>query len=428
MQFGLLHSSVTLTEDGALMTSETARTELAEWVHQYAVTSATDENVEAFVDHVDSAILREIPEIANDPVLVADLHASTKVQFQVFLSLVEREEPELLLPPQAVGLALSIARRQLELNILLKVYRIAGAAVWDYFTQVASEVPADGPDRSDVLIYLWDHGGTWINEAIEQLINVFYAEREATMHGTLARRTETVHALLAGDQVAVDDAVTLLGHPLRQHQLAMVLWSGDGSTPDALVDLNKLAAAVAAAVGSTVLTIPAGRAEVWCWLAHSSPISPEQVTDTVNSSQISSDVRVAIGGPGSGLEGFRDSHHEAVDAQHFAIAGSPVARCTFYRDVELQCLVASNGRGVSTLIRRELGGLGAEDPSLDRVRETVSTFLTHGGSVDQTATALFVHKNTVRYRLSQAEELIGHPLSERRTEISLALRCFRQRG
>lgn len=408
------------------MDDEAKRIALANWVHEYAVAAASDDNVEAFVEHVDSAILREIPEIARDPVLVADLHASTKVQFQVFLSLLERERPELLLPPQAVGLALSIARRQLELAVLLKVYRIAAASVWEFFTRVAADVPADGPDRSDVLIYLWDHGGTWINEAIEELIAVFYAEREATMHGTLARRTETVHALLAGDQVAIDEAVTLLGHPLRQRQLALVLWSEDESTPDALVDLNKLATVAASSVGATALTIPAGRAEVWCWLAHVEDISPEVVAAAIEESKVAPDVHVAIGAPGSGLEGFRDSHHEAVDAQHFAIAAPDPKRCTCYRDVELQCLVATNTRGVATLIRRELGALGASDPSLERVRETVRAFLDHGGSVDQTATTLFVHKNTVRYRLSQAEELIGHPLSERRTEISLALRCFTQ--
>jgi DNA-binding PucR family transcriptional regulator len=38
------------------------------------------------------------------------------------------------------------------------------------------------------------------------------------------------------------------------------------------------------------------------------------------------------------------------------------------------------------------------------------------------ASELIVHKNTVRYRLGQAEELIGHPLSERRAHLELALR------
>lgn len=72
----------------------------------------------------------------------------------------------------------------------------------------------------------------------------------------------------------------------------------------------------------------------------------------------------------------------------------------------------------------ELGDLAGPDPATARVRETVSTFLELGGSVERTAAAMFVHKNTIRYRLAQAEELLGHPLSERRTEVAVALRCL----
>jgi DNA-binding PucR family transcriptional regulator len=41
---------------------------------------------------------------------------------------------------------------------------------------------------------------------------------------------------------------------------------------------------------------------------------------------------------------------------------------------------------------------------------------------DMAASGLIVHKNTVRYRLAQAAELIGHLLSERRAHLELALR------
>jgi DNA-binding PucR family transcriptional regulator len=55
------------------------------------------------------------------------------------------------------------------------------------------------------------------------------------------------------------------------------------------------------------------------------------------------------------------------------------------------------------------------------VRETVLAHLTTL-NVEATADRLFVHKNTVRYRIAKAEELLGHPLSERSTQVELALR------
>jgi DNA-binding PucR family transcriptional regulator len=42
-------------------------------------------------------------------------------------------------------------------------------------------------------------------------------------------------------------------------------------------------------------------------------------------------------------------------------------------------------------------------PTLD----TVSMFFAHGGSVEGTARAMFVHANTVRYRLRRAAEITG---------------------
>jgi sugar diacid utilization regulator len=46
---------------------------------------------------------------------------------------------------------------------------------------------------------------------------------------------------------------------------------------------------------------------------------------------------------------------------------------------------------------------GAGSAALD----TVSTFLDHGGSIEGTARAMFVHGNTVRYRLRRAAEITG---------------------
>ncbi|MEP7092041.1 MAG: helix-turn-helix domain-containing protein, partial [Nocardioidaceae bacterium] len=39
--------------------------------------------------------------------------------------------------------------------------------------------------------------------------------------------------------------------------------------------------------------------------------------------------------------------------------------------------------------------------------ETVSEFFEHGGSIEGTARAMFVHANTVRYRLRRATEVTG---------------------
>jgi DNA-binding PucR family transcriptional regulator len=283
-------------------------------------------------------------------------------------------------------------------------------------------VPEDGPDRTDVLVYLWDHGGTWINEAVEHLIGVFYAEREATMQGTLARRAETVHALLRGDPMSLDEASRVLAHPLRALQTALVLWVDNTTGTGALEPLNEVAQAVRSAVGAGLLSVPAGSSELWCWLATSTPPAIATMEEAIVSATGGTEFRAAVGTPAPGLAGFRDSHREAVDAQRYAASVPGARRLTSYADVELACLVSGQPAGARSLVRRELGALAGA--GLERVRETLATYLASGGNVEQTADSLHVHKNTVRYRLAQAEELVGHPLAERRTELGVALACL----
>ncbi|MGZ4446438.1 MAG: PucR family transcriptional regulator [Nocardioides sp.] len=62
--------------------------------------------------------------------------------------------------------------------------------------------------------------------------------------------------------------------------------------------------------------------------------------------------------------------------------------------------------------------------------ETLSAYFHHGSSIEGTARALFVHPNTVRYRLKQVTETTGHSPSDERDAFTLriALVLGRQSG
>jgi DNA-binding PucR family transcriptional regulator len=75
--------------------------------------------------------------------------------------------------------------------------------------------------------------------------------------------------------------------------------------------------------------------------------------------------------------------------------------------------------GARSFVKRELGGLGTADAA--DLRDTVRAFLAHRGSHAAAARELYVHRNTVAYRLSQAEELLGHPIADRELELRVAL-------
>ena len=75
-----------------------------------------------------------------------------------------------------------------------------------------------------------------------------------------------------------------------------------------------------------------------------------------------------------------------------------------------------------------LGALAVDDEPRARLRETARVFLSTGGSFTATAEQLTLHRNTVHYRISRAEEIRGRPLHESRLDVELALSACRCPG
>ncbi|MFH8462941.1 PucR family transcriptional regulator [Streptomyces sp. NPDC017991] len=64
------------------------------------------------------------------------------------------------------------------------------------------------------------------------------------------------------------------------------------------------------------------------------------------------------------------------------------------------------------LSARLLGALDESDAFHRQLAVTALTFLDNGRRLDQSATAMFTHPNTVRYRLGRLQQITGHPLTD----------------
>jgi hypothetical protein len=110
-------------------------------------------------------------------------------------------------------------------------------------------------------------------------------------------------------------------------------------------------------------------------------------------------------------------------------AASPGKVVVFGRD-SLSVAAASAPDVMAPLSRAILAGLEnmtAEDRAI--LLGTFGAWLDHGGSADEAARRLYVHPNTVRYRLRRLEERTGRTLSDPRhvAELSLAFEVDRGR-
>ncbi|MCX8554812.1 helix-turn-helix domain-containing protein [Mycolicibacterium mucogenicum] len=394
-------------------------TTVTRWLAEFALTSESRAALDHLVKVVDDQIAEALPEF-TDPTLRRELDASTRSHWKGFLAVSTRDAVEVRPAPEAYDLARTLARRGFELPVLLAVYRIGQRSAWQFITETRIARIPDPEVRAAVLMQLWPRLSNWLDTAVETLIITFADERDQWQRGARARRTETVRAILAGQAVDIDDATTAVSYPLHLHHTAFTVQADDDvadTDVQRLLDATPIAVATALG-GDRPLTMSSGARTVWCWTASSTALKP--LSDNAIAA-LPEFMHVAVGTCHPGVDGFRRSHAEALAAQHVAHRhGANVIR---YADVELACLAAgiAGADGMSTLVRRELGKLGAADDSTARLRDTLRLYLEHASDARAVGEILNLHPNTVRYRIRQAEQLLGHSVDHRRVYLELAL-------
>ncbi len=387
------------------------------WIGSFTDTLLEAGEMERLIQLLQAEIIEGNPLIGRDPELRAALDSSSRAQIRAFVPYI-LEGGEVAPPPEAFALARKIASRGGELPALLQVYRIGQQTALAFLREIADGLDAPPEVVVRALIEVWSRSVDWFAHSVEQLIGAYGEERERWLRGALTRRVRTVERILEGASVDVDDASTQLGHQLRRQQTSLVLWFVEAPLdPDPMTPLEIAAQRVAGRIGAPrPLVVPAGPDGAWAWLA--TERAPE-LPGALEGLELPTGIRVAVGTPAPGLAGFRDSHRDALAARELAdvVPGAAI----FHGDLAVVSLLSRDREALAAFVSRELGDLGADDAASARLRETV---LAHfDGGVDAAAHRLGIHRNTVRYRLNQAEELLGRPLAERRRELEIALLC-----
>ena len=136
-----------------------------------------------------------------------------------------------------------------------------------------------------------------------------------------------------------------------------------------------------------------------------------------------SEIHVALGSPASGLDGFRRSHQEALDARRVArLAGRRTGSVVTYAASAVAALTSTDLERARQFVTTELGSVAGDDDEARRLAGTLLVYLEEGLSPRRTARRLGVHENTVVNRIRTIEERLGHPVKPRVTELLVALR------
>jgi sugar diacid utilization regulator len=370
-----------------------------------------------------------IAPLGQDEQMRQLLAASTEANVVAILHVLEHGiDPHVVEPPPAAAqYARRLAQQAVPLSALLRAYRLGHA---DFVETMLGEISTD-PEAEPKAVAAASAAvvretTVYIDTVSELVVIAYENEREAWARNDSTLRAARIRALLEGEDVEVRSAERALGYTVHQTHVAVLLWFDDHlpRRGDELIRLERLAAAAATLVGGPHLFSARDEGSAVVWFAR--PGDGPDPTKLVAALTPSEGVvpRLALGRPGSGLSGFRDTHRQAGQAMQVAVAAGPDGPAvTDFAEVGSIALMCHDLGAARIFVQDVLGPLAADDDHAERLRETVRVFLATGSSYTAAAELLRLHKNSVQYRIQKAEQLRGRPFKADRFDVEFALRA-----
>jgi hypothetical protein len=262
----------------------------------------------------------------------------------------------------------------------------------------------------------------YIDLVSDELVDAYHVERDRWVRSAAAVRAETARNIIDGVLDSERAASSRLGYELRRSHTGLILAGEPRALPGGHGSLEREAIEAAAILGcADPLLIPVGGDVLWAWCGTFKSPSPEALS-RIERHHPPEGVRMAVGRPAYGIEGFRVTHLEAGHAASFwDLHQAYTGGTTSYRSIEVISLLASDRERARRFVRNELGPLAEQSEAAARTRSTLLGFLAHGCSHVRAAQELHMHQNTVYNRVRRAEELLGGSVAERRVELQTAL-------
>ncbi|MEY7972678.1 PucR family transcriptional regulator [Saccharomonospora xinjiangensis] len=380
---------------------------------------------------------RELPNLVYDDesmvsLLSASVYQNLDTALRIFRHHIDPDRVEA--PAAAVEYARRLAQRGTPVNDLVRAYYLGQTAILEKAFDEAIRLVSDPADLGACMRHALTTTFRFIDRVTRQVMVAYEEERGRWMLNRSAVRAARVRAVLDGETVDIGASEAALGYRLRGEHVGLVAWyPAQADPPDPLSGLETLAHRLgrsgADGRGGDPLFVPHDEMCAWIWLPLAASEFDAGTIERIVTT-LRDDVRVALGEPARGVEGFRRTHSQALRVQSLALAaGEECAPVLTFSDVGAVALMSSDLPSARTWVRYVLGPLSEDDPQHERLRETLRVFLATGGSYTASAAVLSMHKNSVQYRVRKAEELLAVPLAERRLDVELALKlCHRLGG
>jgi PucR C-terminal helix-turn-helix domain/GGDEF-like domain len=392
-----------------------------------AVSAALRGKLPELCQAVTDCILAQVEQLSQDRAIIDLLTVSVESNVTALVHVIgyQIDSHQADAPPAAIAYARRLAQRGVPVGDLLRAYRVGQGCFMQWcYRELAGEA-SDLPTALAAAMQLSENTFEYIDRVSERVLDAYVRERDEWVRSTVAVRTAQVRSLLAGGPIEVTRVEPALGYRLRQHHLGMVAWVEEASrTEGTLVELERMAGRLADHMsrGARALFVSRDESSAFIWMPLGSERAVRADAFDVLPQGPDDAVRLAVGEPAEGPEGFRVTIREALRAHAVALIAGPVAPPVIrFAEVAPVALLAEDIGAARGWVSRALGPLAADDDQSARLRETLHVFLSTGGSYQETAERLSLHKNTVFYRVRKAQEVRGRKLADDRFVVELAL-------
>lgn len=340
----------------------------------------------------------------------------------------------LVAPAEALRFAISVQHHGIDTAALIQAYRVGQNIAWSWWMEhLAREVP-EHTLLLEVIARSSERMFAYVDAVVAEQVRLWERERERWSGRLTLQRAAAVRRVLAGEAPSTERGARGIGYTLERDLVAGVLWESPSpvlreSARMPIGHLELTAEDLAEAVGiERTLLIPAEPNCIWAWFAVDRRCDLDDLA-RIAGERLRAGQSLALSIPGSGLEGFRGGHRQALRARRLAeISQAGRGGVVRFDEVETLCVMSEDPELLAGFVARKLGALATESSSARRLRETVLVWLREGGNASRAAERLRTHKNTVRNRLQRAEQLLGRPLEEDRLGLELALTMVQRGG
>ncbi|WP_280236755.1 PucR family transcriptional regulator [Nocardia cyriacigeorgica] len=372
-------------------------------------------------------LLAEIEDLQGDQQLRELLRDSVEGNVDTIFSAIQHAIPiEHVEPPTAaLEYARRLAQHGVAPNALVRAYRLGQQKLLGIVFEEVRTLDLDPQLRLDVFEQITTITFGYIDWISQQVVATYQYERDHWLENRNSTRAVRVREVLDGAAVDVDAVTDAIRYPLRRTHLALVAWLPTGG--DELSRLERFVRDLAETMDAlgAGLFVAADRLTGWGWI----PLASDSASDSVEqvrrfAAEYTDAPWIALGTPLPGIEGFRDSHRQALQARTVALAAGPgAARVTAASDPGLTA-AALLGRDLAQArawVHTVLGPLAIDSDNDARLRATLRVFLQTGSSHKAAAEALNLHANSVKYRVNRAIERRGAPITGDRLDVEMAL-------